>query len=67
MALDGCWTAPIGSMQPQGEPRLIQRAVAVESVKNPAIEPAEAALPRRAGAVQRRRETLRTFAGGIGV
>jgi hypothetical protein len=54
-------------MQPQGEPRLIQRAVAVESVKNPAIEPAEAALPRRAGAVQRRRETLRTFAGGIGV
>jgi hypothetical protein len=37
MALDGCWTAPIATVQPRGEPRLIQDAVAVESVKNPAI------------------------------
>ena len=37
MAMAGCWTAPIASVQPRGDPRVIQRAVAVESVKNPAI------------------------------
>ena len=61
LALDGCWTAPIASVQPQGEPRLIRRAVAVESVKNPAIDAAEAAFPGRAGAIERRRENLVHF------
>ena len=37
MGLGGCWTAPVASVQPKGEPRLIQGAVAVESVKNPAV------------------------------
>ena len=36
-ALDGCWTAPVSSTQPGGEPRVIQDAVAVESFKNAAI------------------------------
>lgn len=37
IALGGCWTAPVASVQPKGEPRLIQEAVAVRSVRNPAI------------------------------
>jgi hypothetical protein len=37
IALSGCWTAPIASVQPKGETRLIQGSVAVESVKQPAI------------------------------
>jgi hypothetical protein len=36
-ALTGCWTAPVASMQPKGEPRLIQDAIAVQSLKSPAI------------------------------
>jgi hypothetical protein len=37
LALTGCWTAPIASVQPKGEPRLIQGGIAVESTKDPAI------------------------------
>ena len=37
LALAGCWTAPIASVQPKGEPRLIQGGIPVESVKSPAI------------------------------
>ncbi|HUK32267.1 MAG TPA: hypothetical protein VLV86_00065 [Vicinamibacterales bacterium] len=35
--LAGCWTAPIATVQPDGEPRLIQRAIPTESVKRLAI------------------------------
>jgi hypothetical protein len=37
LPLNGCWTAPTANVQPKGDPRVIQRAIAVESVKNPAI------------------------------
>jgi hypothetical protein len=37
LALTGCWTAPVASVQPKGEPRLIQDAIVVEFVKTPAI------------------------------
>jgi hypothetical protein len=37
MILAGCWTAPVATVQPRGEPRLIQGAIAVQSVKNAAI------------------------------
>jgi hypothetical protein len=37
LALAGCWTAPVASVQPKGEPRLIQDAIVVQSVKNSAI------------------------------
>jgi hypothetical protein len=37
MFLAGCWTAPVATVQPAGEPRLIQGAIAVQSVKNAAI------------------------------
>ncbi|MBV8208469.1 MAG: hypothetical protein JO133_00240 [Burkholderiaceae bacterium] len=35
--LAGCWTAPVANVRPKGEPRLIQAAIAVESIKSPAI------------------------------
>ena len=37
LALSACWTAPVATVQPKGEPRLIQGGIDVESVKNPAI------------------------------
>jgi hypothetical protein len=37
LMLAGCWTAPVATVQPQGEPRLIQGEVAVESVKTLAV------------------------------
>jgi len=38
LALPGCWSAPVASVQPKGKPRQIQDAIAVvESVKLPAI------------------------------
>jgi Cu/Ag efflux protein CusF len=39
LALPGCWSAPIASMQSKGKPRLIHSAiaVAVESVEPPAV------------------------------
>jgi len=36
-ALTGCWTAPVANVQPKGEARLIQAAIAVRSVKGPAL------------------------------
>ena len=35
--LAGCWSAPTATVQPRGESRLIQGAIAVESVKPPAV------------------------------
>jgi hypothetical protein len=35
--LAGCWSAPTATVQPRGESRLIQSAIAVESVKPPAV------------------------------
>ena len=35
--LAGCWSAPTATVQPRGEARLIQGAIAVESVKPPAL------------------------------
>jgi len=37
LMLAGCWTAPVATVQPQGEPRLIQGAVALEPVKTLAV------------------------------
>lgn len=37
LMLAGCWTVPVATVQPQGEPRLIQGAVAVESAKTLAV------------------------------
>jgi hypothetical protein len=38
LALPGCWSAPLASVQPKGKPRLIHGAIAVvESVKPPAV------------------------------
>ena len=37
LALAGCWAAPVATVQPTGEPRLIQAAIAVESVEGPMI------------------------------
>jgi hypothetical protein len=36
MALTGCWTAPVASVQPKGEARLIQSAITVAAVKDSA-------------------------------
>jgi hypothetical protein len=37
MALSGCWTAPVATVHPNGEPRLIQGAIAVQSVQESAV------------------------------
>jgi hypothetical protein len=37
LALAGCWTAPIANVQPKGEPRLIQGAILVDSVRQRAV------------------------------
>jgi hypothetical protein len=37
LMLTGCWTVPVATVQPQGEPRLIQGEVAVESAKTLAV------------------------------
>jgi Cu/Ag efflux protein CusF len=37
LALPGCWSPQVAGVQPKGEPRLIQGAIAVESVKPPAV------------------------------
>jgi len=36
LVLAGCWTAPIASVQPESQARLIQGAIVVESVRHPA-------------------------------
>ena len=33
IALAGCWSAPVATVQPTGEPRLIQRAILIQSVQ----------------------------------
>jgi hypothetical protein len=37
LGLVGCWVAPIATVQPEGEARLIQGGIAVESVASPAV------------------------------
>jgi len=37
LALAGCWTVPVANVRPHGEPRLIQDAIAVRSVKEHAV------------------------------
>jgi hypothetical protein len=36
LSLAGCWTPPSANVQPNGEPRLIQSGVMVETLQNPA-------------------------------
>jgi hypothetical protein len=47
LALTGCWTAPVASVQPKGEPRLIQDGIAVEARKSPGIVRSVDASARR--------------------
>jgi hypothetical protein len=37
LLLAGCWTAPVATVQPHGEARLIQGAISVTSVKDAAV------------------------------
>lgn len=46
--LSGCWMPPVASVQPQGEARLIESGILVESAKPPAIVEA---VDRSAGTV----------------
>jgi hypothetical protein len=48
LLLAGCWAAPVATVQPKGEPRLIQGAIAVQSVKEAAIV---ASVDRNAGTI----------------
>jgi hypothetical protein len=48
LALSGCWTAPVATLQPGGEPRLIQRGIAVQSVQETAVV---AGVDRDAGTI----------------
>ena len=48
LLLAGCWTAPVATVQPNGEARLIQGAIAVQSVKEAAIV---SAVDRNAGTI----------------
>ena len=48
LALIGCWTAPLATVQPDGEPRLIQGAISVKSVKDAAVV---SAVDRSAGSI----------------
>lgn len=60
LVLAGCWAAPVATVQPRGEPRLIQDAIDVTSVKDVAVV---SSLDRTAGAIllstQGRTETSR--------
>jgi hypothetical protein len=47
LALTGCWTAPVASVQPKGEPRLIQDGIAVKALKSSAIVRSVDATARR--------------------
>jgi hypothetical protein len=59
VALGGCWVAPSATVQPKGEPRLIQSAIPVESVKPLSVV---SSINRNAGTIvlriQGRAETL---------
>jgi hypothetical protein len=48
LLLAGCWAAPVATVQPNGEPRLIQGAIAVRSVKEAAIV---SSVDRNAGTI----------------
>lgn len=48
LALAGCWSAPVATVQPRGEPRLIQRAIPVQSVQEAAVV---SSLDRSAGTI----------------
>jgi hypothetical protein len=48
LLLTGCWTAPVATVQPHGEARLIQGAIAVKSVKDTAVV---SSLERSAGTI----------------
>ena len=48
LLLAGCWTAPVATVQPHGEARLIQGAIAVTSVKDTAVV---SSVDRSAGTV----------------
>ena len=48
LVLAGCWTAPVATVQPHGEARLIQGAIAVKSVKDTAVV---SSLDRSAGTI----------------
>jgi hypothetical protein len=48
LLLAGCWAAPVATVQPSGEPRLIQGAIAVHSVKEAAIV---SSVDRNAGTI----------------
>jgi hypothetical protein len=48
LGLAGCWTAPIATVQPHGEARLIQGAISVKSVKDTAVV---SSLDRNSGTV----------------
>jgi Cu/Ag efflux protein CusF len=37
LGLAGCWAAPVANLQPNGEPRLVQSGIHVQSVKSPGI------------------------------
>ena len=48
LVLAGCWTAPVATVQPHGEARLIQGAISVKSVKDTAVV---SSLDRSAGTI----------------
>jgi hypothetical protein len=48
LVLAGCWTAPVATVQPHGEARLIQGAISVTSVKDAAVV---SAVDRSAGTI----------------
>ena len=48
LLLVGCWTAPVATVQPHGEARLIQGSIAVKSVKDTAVV---SSLDRSAGTI----------------
>jgi hypothetical protein len=48
LVVAGCWTAPVATVQPHGEARLIQGSIAVTSVKDPVVV---ASVDRSAGSI----------------
>ena len=48
LVLAGCWTAPVATVQPHREARLIQTAISVKSVKDTAVV---SSLDRSAGTI----------------
>jgi hypothetical protein len=48
LVLAGCWVPPVATVQPRGEPRLIQSAIEVTSVRDAAVV---SAVDRNAGTI----------------